>query len=163
MKKTLPVVVCLISLTLMLSACGDQPSPSAVIQPAQTSSESFVVAGDYELHYNALRTDQLTADIARAYGIERSKNKVLLNVSVLQKNAGAASTAIDATVSVVARNLNGQIKDAPLRRIAESNAIYYIGEVSFSGAETMVFEITATPAGSSIPIAATMTREFFAD
>jgi len=28
--------------------------------------------GDFEVHYNALRTDQLAPDVARAYGIERS-------------------------------------------------------------------------------------------
>ncbi|MGE0114732.1 MAG: DUF4426 domain-containing protein [Steroidobacteraceae bacterium] len=151
----------LLALTLgMLAACNRQPS--ADIQPAQTSDESFKVAGDYEMHYNAVRSDQLTADVARAYGIERSKNKVLLNISVLHKSPDG-TTPSDAEIAVIARNLNGQLKDVQLRRIAENTATYYIAEVSFSGAETLVFEIKATPAGSTIPIEATLTREFFAD
>jgi hypothetical protein len=146
----------------LITACNRQPS--AQIQPAQISAESFKVSGEYEMHYNALRTDQLTADIARAYGIERSKNKVLLNISVLHKPAGSnTTTPADASIEVLARNLNGQLRDIQLRRIAESAATYYIGEVSFSGNETLVFEIKATPAGSATPIEATLTREFFAN
>jgi hypothetical protein len=56
--------------------------------------------------------------------------------------------------------LNGQVKDIQLRRITETAATYYIGEVAFSGAETLVFEITATPAGSGLPISATLTANF---
>ena len=153
----------LITLSLVvLSGCDRQPS--AQIQPAMVSQESFVAAGDYEVHYNALRTDQLTADIARTYGIERSKNKVLLNISVLHKMPGSSTAvASDATVEVLVRNLNGQIKNIQLRRIAEAAATYYIGDVSFSGSETLVFEIKATPTGSGTPITATLTREFFAN
>jgi hypothetical protein len=146
-----------------LVGCGRQ-QPSAEIQPALTSSESFKISGAYEMHYNAVRTDQLTADIARAYGIERSKNKVLLNISVLHKDPTSNATSpTDADIQVIAHNLNGQLKDIQLRRIAENAATYYIGDVSFSGAETLVFEIKATPAGSTTPIEATLTREFFAN
>lgn len=156
------------SVLLGLAVCfvqtGCQRRPSGEIQPARTSGESFQTQGDYEMHYNAVRTDQLTVDIARAYGIERSKNKVLLNVSVLNKPAGnRAGVSVDADVQVTVRNLNAQIKDITLRRIAEAQAIYYIGELSFSGSETLIFDISATPSGTTTPIKATLTREFFAD
>lgn len=146
---------------VILGACGKKPN--AEIQPAQPSSESFVNAGEYEMHFNSVRTDQLTADIARAYGIERSKNKVLLNVSILN-HANGQSTATDANVTVLARNLSNQVKDLQLRRITEGSAIYYIGEVDIgNGSETLVFEINAVPIGSTNTITAKMTREFFAD
>ncbi|MGC3983048.1 MAG: DUF4426 domain-containing protein [Steroidobacteraceae bacterium] len=162
MKNKPLISLAMLGLTTLMTACD--PQPSAAIQPAQAGNESFKVSGDYEMHYNAVRTDQLTADIARAYGIERSKNKVLLNISVLHKTAGSnVDTPSDADITVVARNLNGQLKDVSLRRIAENTATYYIAEVPFSGAETLVFEIKATPAGSGIPIEATLTREFFAN
>ncbi len=160
MKNQL-VTLCLISFTFLLSGCTRQPS--AVIQPAQTGNESFQISGDYEMHYNAVRTDQLTADIARSYGIERSKNKVLLNISVLKKAASGSPEPVDAEVIVAAHNLNSQMKDVQLRRINENTAIYYIAEIGFSGTETIVFDIKATPSGSTSPITATLTREFFAD
>jgi esterase/lipase superfamily enzyme len=165
MKNNVLISIALaLGITGLLIGCGGRPQPSAEIQPAQTSSESFKVSGEFEMHYNAVRTDQLTADIARAYGIERSKNKVMLNVSMLHKAPDSNATSpADADISVIAHNLNGQQKDIQLRRIAENAATYYIGEVSFSGAETLVFEIKATPTGSTTPIEATLTREFFAN
>jgi len=157
----LAIATFLLLLCLLLTACDKQPN--AAIQQAQPSAESFVTAGDYEMHFNAVRTDQLTADVARAYGIERSKNKVLLNVSVLNR-ANGADRAIEAAVTVVVRNLSNQVKDVPLRRISESNAIYYIGEADIGGsAETLVFEISAIPSGSNNTITAKLTREFFAN
>lgn len=148
-------------LILLTAACSKQPS--AAIQPAQPSAESFVSAGDYTMHYNAVRTDQLTADIARAYGIERSKNKVLLNVAVINRSNGT-ETATEANITVVARNLSNQVRDVPLRRITETNATYYIGETDIgNGAETIVFEISAIPKGSTNTINAKLTREFFAN
>ena len=162
-NNVLMSVVLALGITGSLVGCG-RPQPSAAIQPAQISSESFKVVGEYEMHYNAVRTDQLSVDIARAYGIERSKNKVMLNISVLHKSPGSnTSEPVDAEISVNAHNLNAQQKDIQLRRIAENAATYYIGDVSFSGEETLVFEIKATPAGSSTPIEATLTREFFAN
>jgi len=148
-------------LTILLGACSKQPN--AGIQPAQPSAESFVTAGDYAMHYNAVRTDQLTAEIARAYGIERSKNKVLLNVAVINHSNGT-ETATEAKITVVARNLSNQVRDVPLRRITEANATYYIGETDIgNGAETIVFEISAIPSGSNNTITAKLTREFFAN
>lgn len=160
MKKYL-TAACLISINFLFVACS--PRPSGETQPALKANESFQVLDNYEMHYNAVRTDQLTADVARAYGIERSKNKVLLNISVLAKTANGSTTSSDADITVLGRNLNGQVKNVLLRRIAESTAIYYIAEVDFSGSETLVFEIKAIPAGSNSPITATLTREFFAD
>jgi hypothetical protein len=155
--------VFMLSLATGLVACGRKPA--AEIQPAQAGAESFKTVGDYEMHYNALRTDQLTTDIARAYGIERSKNKVMLNVSVLHRASGdnGTTTASDAEVVAAVHNLNGQTKDLTLRRVTEANAIYFIGDVGISGNETLVFEIKATPTGANAALEATLTREFFSN
>lgn len=161
MRTRYAAIVTLLCLSAAIAACDPGPAPE--IQPAQTSSESFISSGDYELHYNAFRTDQLSADMARSYGLERSKNKVLLNIAVLHKEAGGPAKPVDAAVTVNARNLNGQVKDVALRRIAEGEAIYYIGSAGISGAEVLVFDISAVPSGQTAPIGATLTREFFAD
>lgn len=161
MKKVHPVAVPLLFGLIALAGCDRGPAPE--IQPAQTSGDSFVTAGNYELHYNALRTDLLSAKIAQSYGIERSKNKVMVNIAVLRKDAGAAAKAVDAEITANAHNLNGQVKDLQLRRIAEGEAIYYIGDVSISGSEIIVFDISALPAGETAPIATKFNREFYSD
>src|SRR5215471_8463580 len=87
----------------LLFGCGRRPEGSA--QPAQPSESSFKDAGSYELHFNAVRTDTVKPDVARTYGIDRSKNRVMLNVTVLRKDAdNIARKAGEAAVSVNARN-----------------------------------------------------------
>lgn len=147
----------------LLAGC-DNGNLQQTPQTAQTSAESFENFGDYELHFNAVRTDQLTPDIARTYGIQRSTNRVLLNVTLLRKKAdGEPRVPVEATVSVDAYNLNGQLKNMEMRRITEGSAIYSIGEVSISGNEILVFDIKATPAGESGAFAVKFKREFFAE
>ena len=129
--------------------------------PAQALDETFKDFGNYEVHYNALRTDELGAEIARVYGIQRSANRVLLNVTVLRKEAEhAPRKPIEATVTADAYNLNGQLKDLELRRVSEGEAIYYIGDVSIAGSEILVFDISVVPSGESQPFNVKLKREF---
>lgn len=141
------------------SGCTEQPEQRAM--PAQALDETFKDFGNYEVHYNALRTDELSADIARIYGIQRSQNRVMLNVTVLRKEAEhAPRKPVEATVNADAYNLNGQLKDLELRRVSEGEAIYYIGDVSIAGSEILVFDISVTPTGESAPFNVKLKREF---
>jgi hypothetical protein len=147
-------------LTILACACGNTTQPAG--QQAQESAATFQDFGNYEVHFNALRTDALTADVARTYGIQRSTNRVMLNVTILQKQAEhTARKPVDGTVQVDAYNLNGQLKSLEMRRVAEGDAIYYIGEVSIGGTEILVFDITVTPSGENTPLKMKFSREFF--
>lgn len=161
MRRTTHLIRVLAAAIVLLSSACEHPSSNAA--PAQASEETFKDFGDFELHVNAVRTDQLTTDVARAYQIQRSKNRVLLNVTVLGKANGAPRKPVEAKIDVAAHNLNGQTKDLQLRRVNEKEAIYYIGEVSISGNEILVFDVTATPAGESRTLDLKFKREFFAD
>jgi hypothetical protein len=153
-----PMAALLASLSL-LAGCTEQPEQRAM--PAQALDETFKDFGNYEVHYNALRTDELSPDVARVYGIQRSSNRVMLNVTVLRKEAEhAPRKPVEATVAVDAYNLNGQLKDIEMRRVSEGEAIYSIGEVSISGTEILVFDIMVTPTGESQPFNVKLKREF---
>ena len=99
------------------------------------SAESSQVVGDYVVHFNALSTESLPPAVARAYGITRSKNKGLLNISVLRK--GGNFEGVEADIEVSATNLTGQLREINLRKIQEQNAIYYISEFSVADQETL--------------------------
>jgi predicted small lipoprotein YifL len=145
-----------------LASCGDRgPAPSKA-QTAAPSEPTHQVFGDFEVHYNALRTDELAPEVARAYGIERSANRVMLNVSLLRKNPDGSTTPVDGRVSATAYNLNGQLKDLQMRRVTEGSAIYFIGEVGISGSEILVFDIDASPLDQSATYTVQFKREFFA-
>jgi hypothetical protein len=146
----------------LLNGCTEQPEQRAM--PAQALDETFKDFGNYEVHYNALRTDELSADIARTYGIQRSRNRVMLNVTVLRKEAEhAPRQPVEATVTADAYNLSGQLKDLQLRRVSEGEAIYYIGDVSIAGSEILVFDISVTPTGEAAPFNVKLKREFVSD
>ena len=143
----------------LLVGCTEQPEQRAM--PAQALDETFKDFGNYEVHFNAFRTDELTPEIARAYGIQRSANRVMLNVTVLRKEAEhAPRKPVEATIAVDAYNLTGQLKDIEMRRVSEGEAIYSIGEVTIAGTEILVFDIDVTPQGESAPFNVKLKREF---
>jgi predicted small lipoprotein YifL len=153
----------LVCAALALTGCGKggpTPSEAQTAAPSEPTQKDF---GEFEVHYNALRTDQLAPDVARAYGIERSANRVMLNVSLLRKNPDGSTTPVDGTVTASAYNLNGQLKDLQMRRITEGTSFYFIGEVGISGSEILVFDINAVPSGQESKYSVQFKREFFSD
>jgi hypothetical protein len=148
--------------TLALASCGNRGPAPTQAQTAVPSEPTHQVFGEFEVHYNALRTDEISPEVARAYGIERSANRVMLNVSLLRRNADGRTTPVDGQVSATAYNLNGQLKDLQMRRVTEGASVYFIGEVGISGSEILVFDISATPAGATSSYTVQFKREFFA-
>lgn len=152
-------IVLALSLLALLGACGG-PDDSSVVPEAQPAGASNADIGDHIVHFSALSTDQLTPEVARAFGIVRSKNRAMLNVSVLRKSDRKAVTA---AVSVNTVNLTGQLKNISMRKAEEGDAIYYIGEVAIANRETLVFDISITPDGTDRASNLRFKREFFTD
>ena len=146
----------------LLTGCGQNPpppvaAPAPAMEPATSSSRDF---GNYVLHFNAIRTDTLTPEIAKAYNIARSANRALLNISMVKKVEGTLGVPVAGRVTAQAVNLNGQFKDLTLREIREGDAIYYIGDVAVANDETLVFTVDATPADESSQYSVRFQREF---
>lgn len=142
----------------LVAACGGGDSTS--VPRAEPAGASSADIGDHVVHFNALSTDQLPPDIASAYGIKRSKNNAMLNVSVIRKSDNAA---VPAKVDVKTKNLTGQLKNITMRQIDEQDAIYYIGDTTIANRETLVFDISVIPEGSTRASEVRFKREFFAD
>lgn len=106
--------------------------------------------GDYTIHYSAFKSDFLTAPIAKAYGITRSKTRAVLNITVTEKRDTGPAMPIEATVIGKAINVYQQRKPLELREIKEPDAVYYIGEFSIAHEERIRFEITASKQGKRI-------------
>lgn len=154
-KKTMITL----SLLGLVSACGG-PGESADVPEAQPAGATNADIGDHVVHFSAQSTDQLPPEVARAYDIVRSKNRAMLNVSVLREADNAAVTA-DVTVKTV--NLTGQLKNVTMRRIDEQEAIYYIGEVAVANRETLIFDISVTPDGVDTASDVRFKRQFYTD
>jgi hypothetical protein len=152
----------LAGVALAVAGCNSGGPEPGQVRPATPSEPTHQDFGDFQLHYNALRTDELTPAVARAYGIERSANRVLLNVSLLRKEADGRTTPVDGKVTARAYNLNGQLKNLEMRRITEGSSVYFIGEVGISGTEILVFDIDAAPLDGGGQYSVQFKREFVA-
>lgn len=148
-----------LSLLALVGACGG-PGENAEVPEAQPAGATMADIGDHVIHFSAQSTDQLPPEIARAYNIVRSKNRAMLNVSVLRASDNQAVTA-DVTVKTV--NLTGQLKTVTMRRINEQEAIYYIGEVAVANRETLIFDISVTPDGEDSSSEVRFKRQFYTD
>ena len=114
-----------------------------VVAHAEISQEF----GAIKIHYNALTTDQLLPEVARAYKIERSKTRGMVTMSVLKKNSVGVPTPVPAKLTVYATNLNQQLANIEMREIKEGTAIYYLGEFRVGAPDTLKFTTTIEVAG----------------
>lgn len=159
-RQSLVGVLALIAVGCGQRDAGPGQNDEGEILAAMESSKDF---GDYVLHFNALTTDQLEPEIAAQYGIVRSNNRVLLNVSLLRNQEIGLATAVAADVRASARNLNNQLRNIPVQEIREGDAIYYIGETAIVDSESLIFTVVVTPEGSDEPLTVRFQRQFFAD
>ena len=138
----------------------DTASSEDGVLPATEGHKDF---GEYVVYFNALNTDQLSPDIAREYGIVRSKSRALLNVSIHRKRDNGQTEAVTGAVSASAINLNGQLKTMTLREIREEAAIYYIGELAITDGEILIYTVDATPSNEPSRFTVRFKKQFFVE
>ncbi|MFQ5608788.1 MAG: DUF4426 domain-containing protein [Woeseiaceae bacterium] len=154
-----------LSLLALAAACGG-PGSDAEIPAAEPAGETAKDIGDHVVHFSALSTDQLPPTIASTYNIVRSKNRAMLNVSIINEDDGVP---VPGDVTVKAVNLTGQLKNVTMRRIDEPgqgdafDAIYYIGVTPVANRETLRFEISVKPEGATTPNVVVFSRTFYTD
>jgi hypothetical protein len=158
-------VLALVGTAILLSACDSGTKVEATSTkdeplPATESQKDF---GDYVVYFNAINTDQLTPEIAKQYGIVRSKSQAMLNVSIHRKVAGAPTEAVTGAVTASAVNLNGQLKTMTLREIREDQAIYYIGELPITNGEVLIYTIDVTPGNDPSRYTVRFKKQFFVE
>jgi hypothetical protein len=124
-------------------------------------ADQFKTFGDYVVHYNALNTEMLAPDVARQYGIKRSKNRGLFTISVQKKVLGTTGKPVEASITGYATNLTAQTKPLKARKIVDGTAIYYIGDFRITNRETLDFHFTITPAGEDKSFTLKFRKQFF--
>lgn len=114
----------------------------------------------YTIHHNALTTEILSPEVAASYGIQRSQNRALINISIIKDKFGALGEPQSGQVRLTARNLIGQLRELPLREIREENAIYYISDFPVSDRERLVFDVEVKLANEPYPLRAHFVQVF---
>ena len=115
----------------------------------------------YTIHHNAFTTDTLTPQVAKAYNIQRSKSRGMVNVSVLKDVPHSPGQPVKAKIHASATNLSGQSRDIELREVVDGDAVYYIGDFRIANEETLKFQLEVTPEGGNTAFTATLSQQFF--
>ena len=158
-KRTLLVSL---STIVLVAACGG-PGDSADIPEAQPAGSTSSDIGNHVIHFSAQSTDQLPPAVAREYNIVRSKNRAMLNISVLRKSDNKPVTA---DIAVKTTNLTGQLKNITMRKIEEPGetiGIYYIGDTTVANREVLIFDISVRPEGEENFSDVRFKRQFYSD
>lgn len=129
--------------------------------PAAARADQSVSSGEFTAHYSAFSTDTLQPEVAKAYQIERSNQRGMINIAVLRKVMGTAAQPVRAEVKVTATNLHDQTQTVTMRELNDHGAIYYIGVFPISHEETLRFNVDIRPEGGSEPFTANFSEEFF--
>lgn len=125
--------------------------------PASAEIEKF---GNVDVNYNVITTDTLSPQVAKAYGIKRSKHRLMLTVAVSSPNEKGLPTPIPAKVSANYVNMMAQQRVLRMRSIKEDEALYYIGDFAFSVPDTLRFTLNVTESGAEKPRKIEFQRSF---
>jgi hypothetical protein len=120
-------------------------------------AEQMKSLGNWNVHYIAFGSTFITPEIAKAYGIVRSRYKGIINISVLNKSNEAQKVQI----SGQARNLLGNQIDLKFKEVIEGKSVYYIAQIDYSNAETFRFEIDLIQGKQNQSFK--FTQDFYAD
>ena len=127
------------------------------------SAENSTKDNGYTIHHNAITTDMLTPEIAREYGLIRSRNRAMLNVSVIKQVPGTTGQPVEADVRPSSTNILGQQRRLRMREIREGEAIYYIGDFLVRNEEQLNFHIDVKPEGEVTWIPAAFSQTFYTE
>lgn len=126
MKNVIPAVV--ISLVL------------ALFCTTTAYAENMKKLGTMNVHYMAIGSTFFTPEIAKAYGITRSRYNGLVNIAVID-NSKKEKPAKFVSITGKAKNNVGQFKDLEFTEVKEGNAIYYLAQVKYNNEETIHFDL----------------------
>jgi hypothetical protein len=119
----------------------------------------FLKSGDIRVYANAMPSTQLNAQVAQQYGITRSATRALLHVVVREGTPGKDKT-LPATITATAIRKSGERSDINMQLTKDNGEVYYLGELSIEGNESINFEIV-TQIEKQKPLRMTFFQEFF--
>ncbi|NMR24785.1 DUF4426 domain-containing protein [Pseudoalteromonas sp. NEC-BIFX-2020_015] len=105
----------------------------------QIQGAQYKELGPWQVHYIAFPSMFIQPQIAKAYDLQRSNYKGIVNISILKNNAD--KTAQIATLSGTAKNLLGNKQTLTFKEVIEGESVYYLAQVKFTNEEILRFDI----------------------
>lgn len=127
------------------------------------SAEPYQDFGPYRVYYSVFDSTFVTPEVAKAYDLIRAKDKMLINVALVNTSATTDTYGLAATVTGTSRNLMQQQDTLAFQEIREQNAIYYLSPLKVSNEEMLHFTLKVTPAGKDTPFVVTFAKKMYVD
>ncbi|MFM5439332.1 DUF4426 domain-containing protein [Aeromonas enteropelogenes] len=115
----------------------------ALLMTLPLKAEQMKELGPWQVHYSAFNSSFLTPEVAKTYGLERSRYNGIINISVLDKQGKAQTVGITGE----AKNLTGTIRTLSFQEVKEGNAIYYLATLPYRNEDTYQFTLKIMGAG----------------
>ena len=109
----------------------------ALLMTLPLRAEQMQELGPWKVHYSAFNSSFLTPEVARTYGLERSRYNGIVNIAVQNKQGVAQAVGI----SGEARNLTGTLRTLNFQEVKEGNAIYYLAVLPYRNEDTYQFTL----------------------
>ena len=126
--------------------------------PAQ--AEQYRDFGDYRVHYSAFKSDILSPEIAKSYGLSRSSYQAIVNITV-QKKVGDSYQPAHAMVDGTARDIYSTIQNLRMKEVKEGKVVYYLAELPITDGQKLTFDVRVIPQGEKIARKVSFEQQFF--
>ena len=116
---------------------------------------------EYEVHYIAFESTFLDKDVARQYGLIRSKAMGVLNVSMIQVSATGERKAVPFLLETDVKNDIQQVTHVSMSQVIEGDSVYYIGQIQFREGDVLTIDLAAYPQGAIDPFRIRFAHTFY--
>lgn len=130
----------------------------ALALPAQ--ADQYQDFGDYRVHYSAFKSDVISPEIAKSYGLSRSSYQAIVNITV-QKKSGESYQPTHAKVDGTARDIYSTIQNLKMKEVKEGKVVYYLAEFPITDGQKLTFNIRVIPQGEKVAHKLSFKQQFF--
>jgi hypothetical protein len=134
----------------------------AVLCSFAVGAEQFVDDGPYRVHYAAINTTSLTPEVARQFGVSRTRNEILLVLNAQQRIDGRY-LPVPATASGTATTLLGHVQKLALRPVREADVHYVVAAFQTLDGEYMTIDAQVLPEGANAAVQVKFRQQFYRD
>lgn len=128
---------------------------------APAAAEQAVREGPYVIHYSAIRTTALTPEVARQFGVRRSRGWALLVLNAQIDRGGPLPEPIPATATGTVTSLLGHRQVLDLVPHQEGGVHYVLARFQTLTGEFLTLDLQVLPEGAERPIRVKWQQQFF--
>ncbi len=129
---------------------------AAMLLPMIALGQQAERFGDYEIHYSALPTGMLNAQVAESYDILRSRTRGMLMITILRNGE-----PVTGRVDVLARDVDDELTEIPARQVKDDQWVSYVGTFPVDEGDSLIFEVTVNPHEGGGPFEMAFKQTFY--